>query len=463
MTLKIPVPSDVTGVLNKMTKAGYEVYIVGGVIRDFLLKRPLYDWDMTTNAMPEEILKLFPDAFYDNKYGTVGIPREILSDKDTKLQSRPVEITTFRTEHGYSDSRHPDEVRWGKTLEEDLARREFTISAMALRPIQRKYTFELIDLHGGIRDLEDKLLRTVGDANQRFSEDALRMIRAVRIASQLGFAIEEATFAAIQANAGNIRQISAERVRDELLKIMASDFPADGYLLLRNTGLGEYVLPEMEGAFGVEQKSPGRHHIYDVGTHAVESLRNCPSKDSITRLATLVHDAGKVKTQKIFPDGKITFFNHEMAGAKIAEKIAGRLRFSNNQKERFVTLVRWHQFTVNERQTDSAIRRFIRNVGVENVMEMLALRTGDRLGGGAKMTSWRLEEFKKRLLEVQKQPFSVADLKISGLDVMEIKGISPGPAVGKYLQALFTEVEEKGLVNEKEILIERLKGLVVDR
>ena len=303
----------------------------------------------------------------------------------------------------------------------------------------------------------------MGDANQRFSEDALRMIRAVRIASQLGFAIEEATFAAIQANAGNIRQISAERVRDELLKIMASDFPADGYLLLRNTGLGEYVLPEMEGAFGVEQKSPGRHHIYDVGTHAVESLRNCPSKDSITRLATLVHDAGKVKTQKIFPDGKITFFNHEMAGAKIAEKIAGRLRFSNNQKERFVTLVRWHQFTVDERQTDSAIRRFIRNVGVENVMEMLALRTGDRLGGGAKMTSWRLEEFKKRLLEVQKQPFSVADLKISGLDVMEIKGISPGPAVGKYLQALFTEVEEKGLVNEKEILIERLKGLVVDR
>jgi len=456
MKLRLSVPDQVQEILNKFEKNGLQIFIVGGVVRDILLDRPLVDWDFTTDAVPEEILKLFPDGYYDNKYGTVGVPGDD--------GQRPFEITTFRTEGGYSDSRHPDEVKWGKTLEEDLQRRDFTINAMALRRAslaQGKPAFELIDLYGGEKDLKDRLIRAVGDPNLRFGEDALRMMRAVRIGTQLKFNIEDGTFGAIKANADKIKQISAERVRDELLKIMASDFPADGYLLLRNTGLGEYVLPEMEAAFGVEQKSPGRHHIYDVGTHSVEALRHCPSTDPVTRLATLIHDVGKVKTQRKYPDGRITFYNHEMEGAKISEKIAGRLRFSNEQKEKFMILVRWHQFTVDERQTDSAVRRFIKNVGLENVMEMLALRTGDRLGGGARETSWRLEEFKKRLLEVQKQPFSVTDLKINGRDVMEIKKVPTGPMVGKYLQALFEEVVEKGLVNEREVLVEKLRGLSV--
>lgn len=464
MTVNIPVPADVVGVMKKISQAGYEVYIVGGVIRDFLLKRQMYDWDLTTNATPKEIMALFADGYYDNEYGMVGIPRESGRVEEQEGIRRPIEITTFRTEEGYADNRHPDKVSWGKTLTEDLERRDFTINAMALKRVEESKSrrieeMELIDLYGGMKDLEDKLVRAVGEAKIRFEEDALRMMRAIRIAAQLGFAIEEATFGAIQANAGNIRQISVERVRDELLKIMASDFAADGYLLLRNTGLGEYVLPEMEAAFGVEQKSPGRHHIYDVGTHSVESLRNCPSPDPITRLATLIHDAGKVKTQKKYPDGRITFYNHEMEGAKIAKKIGDRLRFSNHQKDKFVTLVRWHQFSVDERQTDSAVRRFITNVGMENVMEMLALRTGDRLGGGARITSWRLEEFKKRLLEVQKQPFAIPDLKISGNDVMEIKKIQSGPLVGKYLQMLFDEVVENKLPNEREALIARLKEM----
>lgn len=461
MTLKLNVPKLVKETLAKFKEAGYEIYIVGGVVRDAILGKELYDWDFTTNAAPEEILKIVDgglpagrQGFYDNKYGTVGVKDE--------AGGRPFEITTFRKEYGYSDARRPDRVEWGKSLQEDLARRDFTINAMALKCSvlnAQCSKFELIDLYNGLKDLQDKLVRAVGDPMERFGEDALRMMRAIRIAAQLGFAIEEKTLGAIKSNAGKIYKIAPERIRDELLKTMASDYPADGYLLLKNSGLGELILPEMEKTFGVEQKSPGRHHVYDVGTHSVESLRYCKSADPITRLATLIHDVGKAKTQRVYSDGRITFYNHEMESAKIASKIADRLRFSNAEKDKFLRLVRWHQFSVDERQTDSAIRRFIKNVGLENIPDMIALRVGDRLGGGARETSWRLEEYKARILEVQQQPFSIPDLKINGLDVMEIKKVPSGPMVGKYLQAIFDEVVEKGLANEREVLVERLKKL----
>lgn len=446
MSTNFTLPNDILALMHKFEAADYEIYIVGGVVRDLILDRKTYDWDFTTNATPDQILSLFVDSFYDNKFGTVGIKNE---------SDRPYEVTTYRTESGYSDNRRPDIVEWGKTLEEDLSRRDFTINAMAL-DIQGK----LIDPFNGQDDIKNKLIRTVGKAEQRFSEDALRMMRAVRIASQLGFSIEENTLTAISNKAKLINNISAERTRDELLKLMRSDFAADGYLLLKNSGLGQEILPEMDQAFGVEQKTVGRHHIYDVGTHSVEALRNCSSKDPITRLATLIHDVGKVKTQKV-RNGQIIFYNHEMESAKIAVRIADRLRFSNQQKDKFVRLVRWHQFTVDEHQTDSALRRFIKNVGIENLQDMLDLRVADRLGGGAKATSWRLEEYKQRLIEVQQQPFSIPDLKISGLDVMKIKNVPSGPMVGKYLQALFDEVVEKGLSNDREALISRLKELTI--
>ena len=446
MTLKLTVPDQVAEILDRFEKAGYEIYIVGGVVRDVLLNKPLYDWDFTTNATPEEILKLFPDGFYDNKFGTVGVKNQ--------EGGRQYEITTFRTEHGYSDSRHPDEVKWGKTLEDDLKRRDFTINAMALNS-----KLEIIDLYGGQEDLKNKLIRAVGDPNERFSEDALRMMRAVRIAAQLGFTIEPGTGHAIQANASKIKQISVERVRDELLKIMASEYPADGYLLLKNSGLGAEILPELEETFGVEQKSPDRHHIYDVGTHSVESLRHCPSTDPVTRLATLIHDVGKVKTKRVGVGGRITFYNHEMESTKVAKKIAERLRLSKKESDKLVKLVRWHQFTMDERMTDSAVRRIINHVGKVYVEDLIALRLGDRIGSGAKPTSWRFELLKKRFADVQKQPFSISDLKIDGHDVMKIKNIPSGPEVGKYLQLLFTEVTEKGLANEKEVLAKRLREL----
>lgn len=434
--------------MDQFKTAGYEIYVVGGVVRDLLLDKPTKDWDFTTNATPEQILQcLGEEAFYDNKYGTVGIKYDGYDN--------PFEITTFRTEHGYSDARRPDKVEWGKSLKEDLARRDFTINALALDGNK------IVDLFGGLEDLHVKTVRAVGDPNERFGEDALRMIRTVRIAAQLGFTIDTATLAAIKTNAAKIRLISAERVHDELLKMLASKYPADGFLILRNSGLGQEILPEMESTFGVEQKSPGRHHIYDVGTHSVETLRYCQSPDPITRLAALIHDSGKVKTQRIYPDGRITFYNHEMESTKIAEKIADRLRFSNKERDKFVKLVRWHQFTMDEHMTDSAVRRIIRNVGTEYVEDLLALRVGDRIGSGARPSSWRLEKLKQRFVDVQKQPFAIPDLKINGRDVMEIKNIPSGPMVGKYLQVLFEEVTENNLPNEREVLVEKLSKLTL--
>jgi len=385
---------------------------------------------------------------------------------------RPYEITTFRTESGYSDTRHPDSVTWGKTLDEDLSRREATISAMAFQITSKMagsysnnqeskefaINVELIDKYNGKRDLDEKIFRAVGNPDERYREDALRMMRAIRISSQLGFTIEEKTFNGIKNNAGLINKIAKERVRDELLKIFQSSYPYEGMVLFHNSGLLKEVLPEMEVTFGIEQKSPGRHHIYDVGTHSLRSLKNCPSKDPIVRFATFIHDSGKARTYKKSETGLITFYNHELVSTTNAYNIAKKLRFSNKDTERLTKLVRWHQFSVDERQTDSAIRRFIRNVGVKNVKDMLDLRVGDRLGGGATETSWRLEEFKNRLIDVQKQPFAVSDLKINGNDVMTALNIKPGKKVGEALKQLFKKVVEKKVDNNKEDLLKELQN-----
>jgi tRNA nucleotidyltransferase/poly(A) polymerase len=479
--MKPNLPSEVSCIINTFEKAGFEIYVVGGAVRDLLMGKLVYDWDFTTNAIPKQMLKLLEDkeAFYTNEFGTVGIPSK-------EKGERPYEITTFRTEHGYSDARRPDKVKWGKTLEEDLQRRDFTINALALARVKESKSGRvegklemwkkntpalllssspaliLIDQFGGETDLDKKLIRCVGDPNERFSEDALRMMRAVRIAAELGFTIEEKTLQAIQKNAPLINKIAPERVRDELFKILASPYPYEGTMLFRNVGLMAEVIPEMEKTFGVEQKSPGRHHIYDVGTHSMLSLKHVAEKntDPVVRFATMIHDVGKTQTYKKLDTGVITFYNHELVSGRVARNIAKRLRFSKKQAEKFYLLVRYHQFTVDERQTDSAIRRFIRKVGIKHVPDMLDLRVGDRLGGGARETSWRLEKFKKRLIEVQKQPFTVRDLKITGHDVMKILNIKPGLKVGNVLERLYEEVVEKIIPNEKKALESRIKETV---
>ncbi|MGA3291800.1 MAG: HD domain-containing protein [Candidatus Microgenomates bacterium] len=442
--MEVQLPKSVKDILEKFDKAGYEIYIVGGAVRDIIMGRITNDWDFTTNATPEEILKVVPGGLYNNQFGTV------FTDNPDDPE-RPHEITTFRTEEGYEDFRHPTKIVWGKSLEEDLARRDFTINSLALDK-----NLKIIDLYKGQEDIKNKLIRAVGDPNERFSEDALRMMRAVRIAAELGFTIENKTFEAIKKNAPLINKIAKERVKDELFKLFASPNPYEGMVLFRNSGLMQEILPEMEKCFGVEQKSPGRHHIYDVGNHLLMSLKFCKSPDPVTRFATLVHDIGKPQTYKKLSTGTITFYNHEMVSTKIAENIADRLRFSNKEKDKFIKLIRWHQFTVDEHQTDSAIRRILRNVGLENMDDMLALRVADRLGGGARETSWRLEEFKKRLIEVQKEPFTVRDLKIDGNDVMKELNLKPGPEVGKILNDLFEKVVNKEIENNKEDLIAAL-------
>ena len=440
--MKYNIPKEARSVLNRLKKAGFEAYLVGGCVRDLIIKRETKDWDFTTNATPEQIMELFPDGFYDNKFGTVGIP----------IEETVYEITTFRSEYGYTDHRHPDKIIWGETLEEDLKRRDFTINAMAYDDTK------VIDLFGGKNDLENKIVRAVGIANTRFQEDALRMMRAIRIATELGFTISEDTLIAIRDNASLLKNISMERIRDELIKIMASNYPTDGIKILRNVGLLALILPELEKCFGVEQKSPKRHHIHDVGTHLLLSLEYCKSNDPIVRLATLLHDIGKPPTKNL-TNGIITFYNHEIIGASIVRNLANRLRLSKKDTIKLTKLVRYHQFTVDERQTDSALRRFIRNVGCENLEDILALRTGDRLGGGARETSWRLDLYKKRLIEVQKQPFKISDLKVDGHDVMKIYKIGPGPLVGAVLDMLFNDVTSGKLKNVRDILLKRIESL----
>lgn len=442
-------PSQVTRIFKAFQKAGFEIYAVGGSVRDLILGRPTKNWDFTTNAQPEQIQELFPDSYYDNQFGTVGL----------KLENEEIyEVTTFRTEKDYSDKRHPDTVLWGKSLAEDLARRDFTIGAIALHFVQGKPTF--IDPFKGQEDLKTKTVRTVGEPKIRFSEDALRLLRAIRIATELEFTIEPKTFAAIKENAALINRISSERIHDELFKILKSKFPYEGLMLLKNAGLLKEILPELEISFETPQVSPGRHHLYDVGTHSFLSLKFCPSTDPVTRLATLLHDIGKpLVFQKDELTGLITFYNHEILSTKLARKISERLKMSKKDSLKLLTLIRWHQFSVDEHQTDSALRRFIRRVGRENLEEMLALRIGDHLGGGARETSWRLEEFKKRLISVQQQPFTVADLKVDGHDVMEILNLKPGPKVGEILNELFEEVIKNPEKNEREYLLKRIEEI----
>lgn len=425
--------------MQKIVDAGGEVYIVGGAVRDLLLKREVKDWDFTTNLIPEEIQKLFPkNSFYNNQFGTVSVV-----EKDNVF-----EITTFRSDIGSSDKRHPDKVEWGKSLEEDTKRRDFTINALAMDINEKVY-----DYWDGKKDLDNRQIRAVGDPGTRFGEDALRMMRAIRIACQLGFLIEEKTFLSIQKNAKLINEIAGERIRDELLKILVSKYAADGVLLLRNSGLLAEILPELLEGIQVEQKG---HHIFDVFVHNLEALRNCESTNPITRLACLLHDVGKPKSLKVSENDR-TFYNHEVIGSRIALSIGKRLRLSKEELQQLFLLVRWHMFTVSEMITDKAVRRFIKNVTVPYLDEMISLRRADRIGSGSKETSWRWELFKKRLIEVQKQPFCIKDLKVNGEDVMKIKNIKPGRQVGEILKKLFEVVEENPKLNDRATLLKLLE------
>lgn len=450
--MKDLIPKAVKQIYQKLEDNNFEVYFVGGCVRNLLMKLPVKDWDLTANATPQDLLKLFPDGFYNNAFGTVGIP---LGEKSV------VEITTYRTEQGFSNKRHPDKVSWGKTIEEDLGRRDFTMNAIALRFTQDKPEPEFVDPFNGQADIKNKIIRTVGNPKERFKEDALRLLRVIRFATVLSFDIDQATGKEIVADAKLIKEISNERLRDELLKILASDDPAKGILLLKDAGLLSYILPELLVGVGVSMVRPGRHHTTDVFTHNVMALKLTPSKDPVVRFAALLHDVGKPKVKGEDKDGLVTFYNHEVAGAKIAYEVCLRLRLSKKETERVVNLIRWHMFSVDEKVSDAGVRRYIRRVGVENVADLIDLRIGDRLGSGTKdAESWRLKKFKDRIeKELAPATFSINDLAIDGNEVMKVLGIKPGPQIGKILQKLFEEVDENLSKNNKEFLTNRVKEI----
>lgn len=447
--MEITIDNEVKKIYFTLEKAGYEVYLVGGCVRNILMNIPVTDWDITTNATPEQIQSVFPNSFYDNPFGTVGVKFE----DDSNEAKNYAEITTFRTESGYTDHRHPGRVTWGTSLADDVKRRDFTVNALALKLFENGST-EVIDLVNGREDLQKKLIRAVGNPDERFKEDALRLMRAVRFSSQLGFSIEERTLESIKKDSHLIEQVSNERIRDEFLKILSTDNYYEGVVLLDEIGILDIIFPELLKGKGVSQARPGRHHTADVFTHNILSMKECPSKDPIVRLAALLHDIGKPNVASYDSEGYVIFYNHEVVGSKIAKEIAERLHLSNKQKEKIYTLIRWHMFTVDEHITDSAIRRFIRRVGVENVKDMIDLRIGDRLGGGTQTAeSWRLKKFKERLEKQLHPPFSINDMAIDGNDIMSRLDIPPGKKVGEILNKLFEEVDEDLSKNNREYLL----------
>ena len=446
----------VVKIVETVEKAGFEAWVVGGAVRDLLLGIESADWDVTTNATPEQIQPLFSECFYDNEYGTVKVAGKHIREQFGLAEgviddSVLYDITTYRSEGEYSDKRRPDSVEWGKTVQEDLKRRDFTINAIAIN-----LRGEIVDPYGGQEDLKNKLIKAVGDPSERFEEDALRIMRAIRLSSQLGFMIEEKTLVALKEKVPNLKEISWERIGAETIKLLATEHATDGIQLMVNTGIMSIVIPELLTTKEVKQ---GGHHIYDVFTHSLEALRACPSSDPVVRLATLLHDIDKPVVAKAEGVRGVTFYNHEVSGARTAKRIAERLKLSKKDQDRVFTLVRWHMFVYESKMTDASIRRFIRRVGKENIPDMIALRVGDRIGGGSKATSWRLTELQKRIGEQLYEPLSLKDMNINGAEIMKILDIKPSKKVGEILNALFEEILEDSSKNTKEYLEKRVKEL----
>jgi tRNA nucleotidyltransferase (CCA-adding enzyme) len=430
------------------------------------------DWDVATNAKPEEIQAIFPDSFYENRFLTVSV-----KTKSKKPKLKEVEITTYRKEAKYTDKRHPDEVRFAKTIEEDLARRDFTINAIALaikkdgkigiNKIKRKNfpkediscLLEIIDLFNGQKDLNDKIIRAVGKAEERFNEDALRMLRAVRFATTLGFGIEKETVEAIKKNAQLLEEISKERIREEFIKIIMSERADEGVEMLREFGLLKYIIPELEEGYKVGQN---KHHIYDCYEHSLLSLRYAAKKgfNQNVRIAALLHDIAKPRCKHgEGPDS--TFYNHEIVGAKMAKKILERLKFPKKDIEKIIKLVRYHLFYYNVGEvTESSVRRLVSRVGLENMDDLLQVRMADRIGSGVpKAEPYKLRHLRYLIEKVSRDPISVKMLKVNGNDIMDILKIQSGPKIGRILDILLGYVLEDPKKNNKEFLIKEIERL----
>lgn len=441
MPVTINLPDKVKFILDTLAGAGFEAYAVGGCVRDSLLGRIPGDWDITTSASPYQVKELFPRTVDTGiKHGTVTV----MEGKEG------FEVTTYRIDGEYEDSRHPKEVTFTSSLEEDLKRRDFTINAMAYNEEQG-----LIDIFGGIRDIEGKVIRCVGSPIHRFTEDALRMMRAVRFAAQLGFTIEEDTRAAITELSANLAGISAERIQMELVKLLLSGHPEE-MRAVYETGMSRVFLPEFDRMMETPQNNP--FHCYNVGEHTIAALMNCRS-DKILRLTVLLHDVAKPRCKRVDEKGIFHFHGHARVGAEVAEDILRRLKFDNDTIARVTALIVWHD-DLPELQ-ERAVRRAIHRVGPAQYPRLFEVMRADTL---AKSDYRREEKLSKisvyeQLYEgimAKRQCLSIADLAVSGRDLIAL-GMKPGKEIGEMLQHLLMHVLECPEDNTPEILQNLIK------
>jgi len=440
------IPESVSQITRAMKKAGFEAFLVGGCVRDLILGRKPKDWDVTTNATPDEITALYKDTFYENIYGTVGIVNKEVTDETLKT----VEATPYRIESDYSDNRRPDNVEFSKKIEDDLKRRDFTINAIA-------YDVEeqiILDLYEGIGDLKQGVIRTVGEPDKRFGEDGLRILRAVRLSTELNFVVNHETKESIIRNRELLNNISQERIRDEFCKVLMSPNPKKGLENMVEIGILSFIIPELEESFSIGQNQA---HKYDVFEHLLRTLQHSADKGYTLelRLAALLHDIGKPRSKRWSEETKQpTFYGHDVIGARMTEKILTRLKFSNQIIEDVTKLVRWHMFfSDTEQVTLSAVRRMVANVGREHIWDLMNLRVCDRVGTGRpKENPYRLRKYKAMVEEAMVDPISVGMLKIDGKGIMEVTKSTPGPKIGFILHALLEEVLENPTLNTKEYL-----------
>jgi poly(A) polymerase/tRNA nucleotidyltransferase (CCA-adding enzyme) len=452
------IPKDVRLVAALLKSSGFQVFLVGGCVRDLLMDTIPKDYDITTDATPEQILSLFPRTFYNNKFGTVSVVTAPESEiDDQKVKDSIVEVTPFRLESAYSDNRHPDQVSWSKNVMDDLKRRDFTCNAIAYDIFENK----IIDPFDGQKDIENKILRAVLDPDERFKEDALRMIRAVRFSAQLGFKIEAKTFEAIKNNNHLIENVSRERIRDEFIKIMLTDKPMEGIIEAHEAGVLKYISHEIEKGIGVLQNQA---HKYDVWEHNLRTAQHSADKKMPLelRLSALFHDVSKPETRRFSHEkDDYTFYGHDVVGGRVAREIMERLKFPKETVDYVSDMVRYHMFFSDpEKVTLSAVRRLIVNIGKDRIWDLVNLRICDRVGTGRpKEEPYRFRKFQSMIEQAMTDPVSLKMLKITGEDIMSVTHEKPGKKIGLILHALFGEVIEDGAKNTQEYLFSRATEL----
>ncbi len=441
-------PDGVRALIARLWEHGHAAYVVGGSVRDALLRRDAQDWDLATDARPDRLLAIFPGAVYENQFGTVAVRQD----------GAVHEVTTFRIDHDYADFRRPHRVEFGDDIRLDLARRDFTVNAIAWGRAADAAANALVDPFDGVDDLERRVLRTVGDPRARFGEDALRMVRAVRLAAVLGFSIEPETLAAIRENAALVSHVSGERVSAELEKLLAAPRPSVGFQLMAETGLLEVLFPELAAQRGLAQNKIEGQDLFD---HTLGSVDAAPVDRPVVRLAALLHDVGKPAT---LDDAGGPFRGHEVVGAEMAERLLGRLHTPRTAVVRVVNLVRQHMFTYDTSWGGAGVRRFIQRVGVDAVDDLFALREADNVGSGVPAEAHGLAELRDRV-DAEIAASVVLDrarLAVRGDDLMAELGVPAGPTLGRVLDELLERVIAEPKLNDRATLLLLAESMLAD-